>query len=1238
MSNQEATKVTTKVETVIYETVSSTEGRQTVIHVTSANDDYVEVVAKRSVTPTSTANERGVKIKSKDAKDAKGAVKWSGVVKAFVIDMSGSMFNQKLVPPLLARVSELAKKAFDDGDEVIFIPWAAQAASFVLRPENIDSVLGMFAEDRIDLLLSPATASWSEPTSTPISNFTSRDWYKFTCPRLGLEKLESCLNQYHQERKQWPASLQIVFSTDGEFTSHVDPTLAVGVPATYMLSDAFLRDLQQFFTNCQECPVTLIYLGIIRDHVPDAVKLLAAFPANHYLFVRTAEELKGTELKTRLDELFPQTNLLQRLPVCINGSKQITHLVLDEHGRTTCINVKQLQIALPEANIIKRPGLKGTLDHFPALAIRRRLAQIHNQLLEIQSKHLAAAAAAAASASASAAVTSASNNAIVVDEKKKASSGLSNGSGLSVVVVEHDRELLALSKRLEGLLRMGDKHVASSEEDWTRQMLYSCLRLKNLMRQYAAVETQADPATRQRLLLAANQELKMSGVQQFTNAVSKQIVNNRQKLLAWNRTVATHKLPESKSTHFTISINYDECDQKDEKQKIATATTTATVTATAATAATAAAEYSCTVPLAVAEDEEVEFMTAEPWGDLYRAGDTRCQCFLLRHKPAEIHYYTPSLYSITPTNTHVGLSTFYLSVDRLVSVDGHKALYDRPLVGLTAAETYNLALPLWSPNIKFAVQMKLKQLLGLILAGHPLAYHGRSADVYIPAILKMWEQYRLSKSSKVLKDTLLLMNAYRHIRQWYHITNIADQNIVTSDDQIKFFLNGNSGGHAFSNHLEPLIHLLFLAKPSTDDTRQEIERTINRELFFTAVKSHMGSEAEDRILKDYLLPLANQIVTSDEFMKTLKDPLCANTTWKPIKEWPQPIVDTVKRVLNSTDNHDMRNLLKKFIQPLVPSFEFTHFMINIAKHLPDNLWQTIDHSFDIPPNLPDLFKTINPSQAAVDVKSVGKVDSKHSSAIVGFVQDGEMWEWMAFAHERPTNASRREVFVLDVQYSMLTPVLSLVRSALLKKMNLDEQAILYKTRLENGQARHSCTPLMVDSQDQKLLSQLSNCSDAKEFIREFGKHFKLQIDVSREIFVESKSGTIEEFEQHYRIALEALHIKRGKLNQLSCSGTFLPLNCCSFMTCPDFLQPQANLMQHLADRGHDLPRNHEMRCFVSNMHAEVRTLFETQPNINVHDFTDHMNIYSQQYIGLPHIPRFHAIFKHSFPIFNHYYL
>jgi hypothetical protein len=1097
----------------------------------------------------------------------------TGGLSVFLLDLSGSMFNSHFVEGLLKHVRKLAQKALDVGDEALVIFWAAEVSCYVLRPDNINAVFDSHTRyeliDRSEYGLSLQDQKWGKSGDLLSVKFRSGEALHKTLPRLGFETLEACLLRYHRDRGVWPPSIRLLFSTDGEFTS--DHT----VKSHELLTHTFLTDLQLLFTKAQ-ITVDAVVLGIKNDHVTDIQRILGAFPSSHYLFARDRAELESEELGKRLEETFEQTNCTTRIPLDVNGKRMI--LSLNENGHGSLQNARTIQVLLPNAERHKSViETNKPLDSLPAVKLRMQIAQTQFALLVLQDEYAAGKA-----------------NPKLLEE-----------------VLRHETTLNRLLKDMPVLI----KNVSATEKTRTRELLYASLRLKNLLQKYAAVQTTADPETRKRLLVAADQEMKMVGTRQYSAVVAKQITRNRSRLYSWRHTTSLVSDEKQKTTTFVVQVT-PESAETEHKSKT----------------------YKSVVPAAVATDPETEFMTAEAWATIYASGDTRCQAFLLRHKPNEAQLHTPSLLQLVPTNTAVALSTLFDAVDRQVFVNGYNALFESPFVGATAAETYNLALPTYAPNLEFAATHRLKQLLGLLMGGHPLAYTQRCVDVYVPAILKMWDQYRLTRSSKILNDAVLLTNAFKHIRAWMRLHNTASEDIITPRQNLDYYLAGNTGTNAFNNVYEPLIHLI-LCPGEAPEVAKQVGRDVRREAIYCAIKS------QDEFYKTTIVPIIGRIRESKEWLA-----IEPGLVYKPPKQWPQSAIETIRQVLNTDPE------IAKLVQTLkslanTEAMQLTEFMCRAATVIPKTLWTEVDAEYATP-------VTLAATLAAA-------VDAKEAAAPL---TAAEMVTWMTFAHELPSNSARREVLdaakkatatttatatatattggsgaapvpapaVADVDRMMIHYLCFKLQQIGLERMGVEHRLAFLRQRVESRRSAHGSTPLMISPM---ILTTMHRAAyDAKtcdDFVTAMTTELKDQLEIARSVYVETKSGTNDDFRAAVKVALQNLYGIRHTIPGTELSCTDLPRGKCAYPTCPEFMAPQQHLMQHLDDHGHDLPAKHELRMFISNMHYRARSLFVTpagrpvKPPPRAETFMASMSEYAAQYVSKEHLKRYAHWFNHE---------
>ena len=735
---------------------------------------------------------------------AKGVTGWG--LLALVIDWSGSMYGAGLARPMARVLKAVAGDFCANGGEVLFVPWARSAAFYVLTAANYDQIIEQFGADRVSVDRSgrgaDASHAWHPDAAVvPFRQFDNDQWHGKTLPRSAFETLQECLAKYLADRGGvGPVSLQVLFATDGEF-SDADPKTG----RLELLSDAFLRDLKQTVVDFP-APVSMVYLGVIRDHVPDAPRVLSAFPVSHYRFVTNADELDkcaapDSDVRLKLAE----TNLLRLFPVRLvkrRGATERHHVAVDERGRAIIHGVDEFEPDMAAARcrrttVVGPTPASDELKRRPLLQLRLDLAAIEAELVAIQAQY-------------------GNRSESGGDEARRRDT-----------ILRLETQLTDLSRGLNGLMarRSVARHpvetLSPGEETWTRQRLYAIMRLKNGLQVLAGAEALADPSLRARLLLSANQDLKMNGIAKFSAVVAKQITRNAAKLRTWR--VTAQRTEPGKDDRIFLDTIVDFDGGQGEQRRV----------------------FRSDVPRSVADEDEGEFMTAESWGDLYGRGDAKCHAFRLPRRPHEGCLHQASILHLRPTNTQVALSSYYAAVDQHVAVHGFEALFDKPFVGVTASEEdkYNVALPTWGPNLEFACKMRLKPLLGLLQAGHELAHTPRSADIYVPAILGLWARAMASgSSSRAVEDALLMTNAFRHVRQWLRLARPAPgadvalaahrpAPLLRVGDLLGHFMRGETGAHLFPEPLEPLVLALLavgaetaVAEATTVDDEEAVEK------------------------------------------------------------------------------------------------------------------------------------------------------------------------------------------------------------------------------------------------------------------------------------------------------------------------------------------------------------------------------------------------------------------------------
>jgi hypothetical protein len=1195
-------------------------GRYCEIHVRSIDDDAPAFAAAAS-TPTNDDSKR-VQSSKNDAK--------CGPLLVLLVDFSGSMYAPDLASPMVRVLAAVAKRHCADGGEVLLIPWAFSAAYYVLHERNIDSVLAEFkaGEERVQLCDAKRPELAWVPPATPERRFMRPAWSAGTLPRTGLALMLECLTKYRTDRNgASPESVQVLFATDGEFQTSkiVDET---------MLSDTFLGSLRQSILDFP-APISLVYLGIIHDHVPDARRILDAFPVSHYRFVQTADELSkcaepDSELLLRLSE----TSLMRTFPLRVK--QRVYNVPIDERGRGTLLlppdsaSGDDVIPAFASARCVPISTVVN-IQADPMLCLRAQFAHIGVRLCALQGAY----------AKSSAAEETTRRTEVLAVEK---------------LLNEFDRQIR---------LSSSSSSSSSSEKTWTRQLLYGMMRIKNGLQLLASAGAMVDPNVRARMLLSVNQDLKMSNVNKFSTTIAKQISRNAAKLCSWQSLTAVIALDEAKRTKFESRVKFEASSPDgaaDEKQV-----------------------YVDNVPRSIAEDTETEFMTADTWAELFARGDAKCHAFRLDRKPHESQLHAAAALRIQATNTQVALSSFYAAVEQHVAVNGFDALFDKPFTGITAcdADKYNVALPTWGPNIELASRFRLKPLLGLIQVGHELAFTSRSAEIYVPATLALWDRaLGIARSRRAAEDALLMTNAWRHIRLWLNMYRPQpndikfDNGLLDPKDLLAHFMSGETGAHLFVEPLEPLL-LAMITTPQADnnksnstlatstasaistataasddfkskvtaapkpssttdvkrldaETKKEtavawdwssVLRGVQREVVFGAV--HLSKMQGRDAIPTFVEPIMKALMTHPVVVNWIEQ----NPAWcsRPATNWPQNIVVDFERIVRETP--EVSRVVSVMLQSVKSQLELANKLATVGAQLPPDTFAQIDRDYCAPDRavvVATASATAVDALSVEDVKSIGIVDDLSGIQVV----DGAAW--LATSIELPSNSARRDAFKM-LNENPLSPLMTMFKRVLDAKLTEESVFRDIKHRYEKVELDHAAMPMLFHPNDIKMVQEMAQLSaTSAQFTAAFRSKFGEQLEMSTKVWAARNNNKLSGIEMHQFIdrALTNLYLKRNDFvrHPIPLTISCLPDGVCSFLSCPMFLQPQpAGLSMHFEAHGSSLSAKHKYRHFVPRLH--LTALQKYSQTVDKKSWMNAMQEYAATYVDNDQIPMYQARFE-----------
>ncbi len=461
------------------------------------------------------------------------------------------------------------------------------------------------------------------------NEFREKTWWGMTLPRLGIERMQEVLMDYAGVPIE---SVTIMFATDGQFTT---PSISLVIPAERLLSDAFLRDTTQFLIN-QNINVNMVYMGIRNDHVPDAHRIMSVFPVTRYLYCATRDDIvrNGAQLDTMLDERFN----VRTISIEIDGKKSALTLSADRH----MIRADEVRVVTGPDVIVLRSDSERP-DEF--ILARRDIFSVYETLLTLKDAYF--------------------RTETIGDQ------------------------LIACDTRLSEIdRRVGKMRSDGSERNRTRVYLYSVVRFKNQLQQYAAKQGHKEDLLNMRLVLSKQQDLVMTMNDKFSISIAKCVTRNR-----------------ARREDYTVAHNMN-VTKDDEKRRDFQTTVTFTPSRRVM-------EYSTlAVPAALAESEETDPISVESYADIFAAGDTLGQAGLIVKKPSEQNFHTPSTVHVKAALVTMSLQTFYDAVEQRVETTGYDSLFTAPFAGMSSEDRYNIVLPTWSPNLSFQARYRLRPLLG----------------------------------------------------------------------------------------------------------------------------------------------------------------------------------------------------------------------------------------------------------------------------------------------------------------------------------------------------------------------------------------------------------------------------------------------------------------------------------------------------------------------------------------------
>jgi hypothetical protein len=1118
---------------------------------------------------------------------------------ALVMDVSGSMAASKLLEPLKTAWKSLAKEYLATGlYRVVLIAWAYDVAHYELTEANLDVV---FAELANDAVIQAKRASGKVAPN----EFHEQYWSGRTMPRLGFERLLEVLNSTAA-----CADLTVVFSTDGAF-SQAPKDDYFGDVSGKVMTDAFLTELGAKM-SALAIPVSMKYLGILQDHVPDAQRLMKVFPACEYSYAPDPFSI-APKTQTIVDAIREQVGTSMTLQVSVGGKVSNTLLVEGMYM------VQTDTLTFPGLTSVSVPTSAAGDVPSEFFMHRRACFGIFTRIEMLKEEYFA-------------------------------------GQSILQAVKECDQQLTALLATIE---KVG---TGGAEKNRTRKYLFSVMRFKNELQQFAAKQLQASEVANARLLLSKNQQLHLTLHNRYSNAVAKQITRNSDRVfeVKFDAKVEPTAGPADDARTFTVVAKVQQQQE-----------------APGGPANSGTKEYtyqSVAVPRAVAEDESIDFITVDSFADAYASGDTRCQCVLIKKQPGETEFHTPSHIKLEAVNAQVTLSCILNTIQLRVEVEGYASLFDRPFTGETAAQFYNAVLPTYAPNLEVNARWRLRQLLGYINGGHELAFSNHSIDIYIPAVISLWSQYFETKSTKTLTDAVLLMLAFGKIKRWLKVGNQHAPKAFTAEQNVQMFLNGESGTHAFPSYWEPLIHAMLATRAvrsapkaataaatvsgvapqlaptsaaSSEESKEQQEKAAQLQQQQEQVEQPVVEKEEEEESKEQQEAKADDVeadvvatmmgsMTLDKnhaidwakFRSVLMgEQMCKMAKYKGDGLYASCLVPMIKEIIaecNLLEVPDFKALpefkgesekMQQLVDGLVSKsrFELAARLLTVAPLLDAALWQEVERTYTIPVGL-------NARIQAALADDVTRVAVPTNPEVVA---------WTAVANDFPSNSTRRGMTKAP-------------RDVLIKKAQLvlnesldgERRRMFFKRRLDAFVETHGWFPMvMTPSQLAWLRAAVQYPdSDCERFIAEFQERFAAHLH-NEQVFTKVPN---EVYRERLAANLRLLWVERRSVlgqhgTAMTLSVTSLPKHRCGHPLCPEFLRFNRALeSDHLKDLGLDLPPGDESRVWYPSMHMRLSE--------NIHrskaDCVGVMMEGARRYCGAPHLEILQRMYESHWDMFS----
>ena len=238
-------------------------------------------------------------------------------------------------------------------------------------------------------------------------------------------------------------------------------------------------------------------------------------------------------------------------------------------------------------------------------------------------------------------------------------------SGISILtpLLQVETKLNQVNQSLQKQSRLG-----GTELKQTRESLNMLLRHKNVLQQQAAQQVHAQDLQDARYRLSTQQTLVMKLQDKFDINIAKQITRNRAHKQEYQMKTSVIRDEKNNDAEFVTIVTFAD-------GKVKTYSTGK-------------------VPSAIADDEEIDFITTDEWKQVYEDGDCKSQCILILNKPnIESNFHSPSSIHVQSTGCQISLNTVYNNIAQQVQVQGYDSIFSTPFTGYPSNVLYNAVLP-----------------------------------------------------------------------------------------------------------------------------------------------------------------------------------------------------------------------------------------------------------------------------------------------------------------------------------------------------------------------------------------------------------------------------------------------------------------------------------------------------------------------------------------------------------------